>query len=97
VRQHLRNSAVLFGVAITGALTWAMTAGAVGAGASTRLRSGGVRDQLASTPHLASNGANSASLGLAGPNVMAAIVGLLAFFAMAFIVVTLIRRRTTVA
>jgi hypothetical protein len=34
-----------------------------------------------------------ASLGLRGTGVMAAVVGVLALFALAFVVVTLIRRR----
>ena len=44
-------------------------------------------------------GANTvpASLGLKGTGVMAAVVGVLALFALAFVIVTLIRRRVTPA
>lgn len=97
VRQHLRNSVVLVALATTSALTWVISAGSGAAGAATRSRSGALRDQLVSSSHFAPNGAAAPGLGLTGPDVMAAVVGLCAFFAMAFLVVTLIRRRITVA
>jgi len=77
-------------------LTWLVAAGTAVAGADTRLRSGSVHAQLVS--HL-SSGAHtlSPSLALKGSDVMAAIVGILAVLALAFLIVTFIRRRITTA
>jgi hypothetical protein len=89
--RHLR----VFVLAATfGVLVWSVTAGSAVASAATRLRSGTVHTQLAS--HVTA-GANTvpASLGLKGTGVMAAVVGVLALFALAFVIVTLIRRRVT--
>jgi hypothetical protein len=82
--------------ATLGALAWSLTAGSGVASASTRLRSGSIHAQLAS--HVA-GGANalSSGLNLNGAGVMAAIVGALAVSSVAFLVVTFIRRRVTLA
>lgn len=94
--QHLRNFLVSLGVATACAMALAVVAGTTAASAATRYRSGSVRTQLVDTNHVTSNAA-SASLGLTGPDVMAAIVGLMALLAFVFIVVTFIRRRVTLA
>jgi hypothetical protein len=88
--------AVMMAAATVGALIWSVTAGSALASAATRLRSGALHAQLVS--HV-SAGANTAPAGVAlsGSGVMAAIVGALALFALAFLVVTLIRRRVTSA
>ncbi len=66
------------------------------ASAATRFHSGSVRTTLAS--HIATNASNAASGPvLTGPNVMASVVGAMALLALGFLVVTLIRRRTTIA
>ena len=82
--------------ATVGTLIWSVTAGSALASASTRLRSGTLHAQLVShvTP-----GANTVQGGMAltGSGVMAAVVGALALFAVAFLLVTLIRRRVTTA
>jgi len=95
-----RIRVALVGTTTLAALIWTLTAGSVVASASTRLRSGTLHAQLAS--HVsggAGAGANAVSSGLAlkGSAVMAAIVGVLALCAFAFLVVTLIRRRVTLA
>jgi hypothetical protein len=80
------------------ALVWMLTAGSAVASASTRMRSGTLHAQLVS--HVsAATGANAVSSGLPleGSAVTAAIVGVLALCAFAFLVVTLIRRRVTVS
>jgi hypothetical protein len=88
--------AAMVAAATVGALVWSVTAGSALASAATRLRSGTLHAQLVS--HV-SAGANTAPAGvtLTGSGVMAAIVGALALFALAFLVVTLIRRRVTAA
>jgi hypothetical protein len=84
-------------VASTCALVWVATAGMEVAGAATRLRSGSVRAQLLdSSARVAPNGNAAPGLHLAGPDVMAAFVGLMAVVAMFFLVVTFVRRRTTI-
>ena len=89
----VRQLGVLAAAATLGVLL-SVTTGSAIASATTRLRSGAVHAQLAS--HVTA-GANTvpASLGLKGTGVMAAVVGVLALFALAFVVVTLIRRRVT--
>jgi hypothetical protein len=84
------------GAATFGALLWSATAGSAVASAATRWRSGAVHAQLAS--HV-STGTNTVPAGLQiqGTGVMAAVVGALALFALAFLIVTLIRRRVTTA
>jgi hypothetical protein len=77
-----------------------VAAGSAVASASTRLRSGALHAPLVS--HVATGaggGANALSPGLAlkGSAVMAAIVGVLAPCALAFLIVTFIRRRVTTA
>jgi hypothetical protein len=88
-----RKLQVLMGAATLGALLWSVSAGSAVASASTRLRSGAVRAQLVS--HVSAG--TSAGISLTGSGVMAAVVGALALFAVAFLVVTLIRRRITPA
>jgi hypothetical protein len=97
VLQHLRKFSFVVGLATAVAMTMAITAGTTVASAATRYRSGSVRDQLVDSTHLASGGAASGGLGLTGPDVMASVVGLMALFAMVFLVVTFIRRRATFA
>jgi hypothetical protein len=88
--------AAMVTVATAGALIWSVTAGSALASAATRLRSGALHAQLVS--HVTA-GANTAPAGaaLTGSGVMASVVGALALFALAFLVVTLIRRRITAA
>jgi hypothetical protein len=93
-----RDRLALVGTATLVALIWTVTAGSAVASASTRLRSGILHSQLVS--HVSTGtGANAVSSGLTlqGSAVMAAIVGVLALCAFAFLVVTLIRRRVTTA
>jgi hypothetical protein len=93
-----RIRAALVGTTTLAAVIVMVTAGSAVASASTRLRSGTLHTQLVS--HVsASTGANAVSSGLPlkGSAVMAAIVGVLALCAFAFLVVTLIRRRVTAA
>jgi hypothetical protein len=93
-----RMRAALVGTTTLAAVIVMVTASSAVASASTRLRSGNLHAQLVS--HVsASTGANALSSGLPlkGSAVMAAIVGVLALCAFAFLVVTLIRRRVTVS
>ncbi len=87
--QHFRFLAAAVG---TAALAWSVAVGTVAASATTRLRSGSLHAQLVSrvTP-----AGNTSSSHLLGSGVMAGIVGCLAVLALAFLVVTLIRRRVT--
>jgi hypothetical protein len=85
--------AAMVGVATVGAFLWSVTAGSAVASASTRLRSGTVHAQLAS--HVSH--AVPAGLQIEGSGVMAAIVGVLAVSSVAFLIVTFVRRRITVA
>lgn len=78
------------------ALLWSVVTGSTAASAATRLRSGTVHAQLASHLTRVVN-AVPAGLQIQGSNVMAAVVAALALFALAFVVVTLIRRRSTVS
>ena len=91
--QRLRNTTAVVGLATSMALTWILTEGASLASATTRYRSGAVRTQLAS--HLSQGVGAPAPGGLVstGATVMAGIVALLAVAALAFMVVTFIRRR----
>jgi hypothetical protein len=94
----IRALAAMMGTAILGSATLLVTAGASVASASTRLRSGTLHAQLVS--HVSSgSGTNpvAAGLTLKGSGVMAAVVAALAVFALAFLVVTFIRRRVTTA
>ena len=78
------------------ALLWSVVTGFPAASAAGRLRSGTVHAQLASHVTKVANGVPT-GLQVQGSNVMAAVVAALAFFALAFVVVTLIRRRSTVS
>ena len=95
VRRFLVLAARVVTATLAG-LTWSVAAGTAVAGADTRLRSGSVHAQLVSR---VSSGAHalSPSLALTGSDVIAAIVGILAVLALAFLIVTFIRRRITTA
>lgn len=96
MRQHLRKISVTLALVTTTAVTIAVTTtGTMVAGAATRSRSGAVHAQLVDAPHVAANTGAAAGLGLTGPTVMAAVVGLMAVLAFGFLVVTFIRRRAT--
>jgi len=86
--RHVRFLAAAVGMT----LAWSVTVGAAAASAASRLRSGTLHAQLVSrvTP-----AGTTSSPHLFGSGVMAAIVGGLALLALAFLVVTLIRRRVT--
>jgi hypothetical protein len=84
------------GTATLAALTWSVTAGTAVAGAATRVRSGTLHAQLVSHVSTAANPV-STGLPLKGSNVIAEIVGVMAVLAVAFLVVTFIRRRITSA
>ena len=90
-----RILASLIGITTTAAIALALVLEAAPASATTRLRSGTLHAQLAS--HVSPAGAGSGPLALSGANVMATVVGTLALLALAFVVVTLIRRRITPA
>ena len=96
VGRQLRTMAALVGTATVAGLAWSITVGTAAAGASTRIRSGSLHAQLVS--HV-STGANALSPGgtVRGSDVMAVIVGAMAVFALAFLIVTFIRRRVTIA
>ena len=96
VGRRLRAMAALVGTATVAALAWSITLGTAAAGASTRIRSGSLHAQLVN--HV-STGANALPSGLSvkGSDVMAVIVGAMAVFALAFLIVTFIRRRVTIA
>ncbi len=91
------------GLAVTGTCALALVAGAwsaasvasVGAtSTSSRLRSGTLHAQFAS--HMATGRtAVPSGLALTGANITATVVGTLALLSLAFVVVTLIRRRST--
>jgi hypothetical protein len=74
------------------ALTSVLLAGAGAADGATRLRSGARAHFLGST-RIAANGTAAPGLHPTGSDVMASVVGLMAILALAFLVVTLIRRR----
>jgi hypothetical protein len=96
--EQLRRAALTTTViaATLVALAWSAVAGSTAASAAGRLRSGTVHAQLASHVTKVANGVPT-GLQVQGSNVMAAVVAALAFFALAFVVVTLIRRRSTVS
>jgi hypothetical protein len=93
----IRALAAMMGTAILGSVTWLVTAGASVASAGTRLRSGTLHAQLVSHVASGTSGSNGVASGLTlrGSGVMAAVVAALAVFALAFLVVTFIRRRVT--
>jgi hypothetical protein len=97
VQRQVRKVAVRLSFASICALAWAMTAGMELAGAATRSRSGSIRTQLLDSSTSATNGTAALGLHLAGSDVMAAFVGLMAVVAMLFLVITLVRRRTTIS
>jgi hypothetical protein len=94
IERRVRVIAAMVGLVTFGAAAWAVTAGAAVASAATRLRSGSLHAQLVS--HV-SPGANSVPSGLVlkGTDVMAAVVAIMAVLAVAFLIVTFIRRRVT--
>jgi hypothetical protein len=84
-------------LATTCAVAWVVVAGTGVADATTRLRSGAVHARLLDeTSRIAANGAASGRH-VTAPDVMASFVALMAVVAMLFLVVTLIRRRSSVA
>jgi len=85
------------GLATVAATAWILTEGASLAAATTRYRSGTFRTQLVGHYGGGANAQAPAGLVPTGADVMATIVALLAVLALAFLVVTFIRRRTTVA
>ena len=89
--RHFRFLAAAVGMATTGALAWSVTLGATAASAASRLRSGTMDAQLVG--RVTPAGTTSSAHLLVGSGVMAGIVGSLAGVALAFIVVTLVRRR----
>jgi hypothetical protein len=90
-QQRVLASKIGFTTAVV-AVSLGLSSGA--ASATTRLRSGTVHAQLAS--HVSSAaGTTSSGLVVSGANVMGIVVGTLALLALAYIVVTLIRRRIT--
>jgi hypothetical protein len=92
--RWLRILASTIGPGLVVACALAVSTGPVGASATTRLRSGHLHAQFAG--HLApASSPVTAGLSLTGANVTATIVGALALLALAFVVVTLIRRRIT--
>lgn len=92
--RQVRAFASTIGLAVAGGCALALVLGADTASATTRLRSGSLHSQLVS--HVpAGAGAAPPDLALTGANVTAAIVGVLALVSLAFLVVTLIRRRIT--
>jgi hypothetical protein len=97
VQRQIRKIAVTLSLATTCSVVWMTIAGSGAAGAAARFRSGGVRAQLLdSATRIAPNG-TAAPGHIAGSDVMAAFVGLMAVVAMLFVVVTLVRRRGTVS
>jgi hypothetical protein len=81
------------GLAAIGAFAWFLTEGASCAGATTRYRSGTFRTQLVSHYGAGANGQASAGIVPTGADVMASLVLVMAVLALAFLVVTFIRRR----
>ncbi len=83
------------GLAVTAVLLW-IAADATVAGATTRYRSGIVRAQLVN--HVTAGGSTAPAGYVAnGADVIAGMVAVAGLLAFAFIVVTLIRRRSTAA
>jgi hypothetical protein len=95
VVRKLRVMAAMVGVAAAATCALSVVMGSTLASASTRLRSGSLHAQLVS--HVTPVGNTAPSGVIAGSNVIAAIVGTLAILALAFLVVTFIRRRVTIA
>jgi len=85
-----RIPAAMVGAALAATLAASVFVGSAAASAASRFRSGSQPAHLVShvTP-----GGNEASV-LTGSNVMAGIVGSLAVVALAYLIVTYIRRRT---
>jgi hypothetical protein len=94
--RQVRLLASAIGLAVVGGsvLALALVFGTSAASATTRLRSGSLHAHLTSRGPA---GAAPSDLALAGANVTAAVVGTLAVLSLAFIIVTLIRRRITTA
>jgi hypothetical protein len=93
--RKLRVLAAMVGVATAGTFALSVVVGSTLASASTRLRSGSLHAQLVS--HVSPVGNTAPSGLIVGSNVIAGIVGTLAILAFAFLVVTFIRRRVTIA
>lgn len=97
MQRHLRKFAMTISLSTVGTVTWLMLAGTGVADASTRYRSGAVHAQLLDSATRISSGGSPTGLGLTGSDVMAAFVGLMAVLAFMFLVVTFLRRRTSLA
>jgi hypothetical protein len=82
-------------IATTCALGWVVVAGASVADAATRYRSGAVHAHLLDATSRLPNGAASPGSQVTGSDVMASFVALMAVLAFLFLVVTLVRRRTS--
>lgn len=93
MQRRFQRLALTFFSVTTGAAALVLTSGAGVADAAARLRSGTRAHLLDSSARIAPNGVGSPGLHLTGPTVMAAVVGLMAVLAFAFVVVTFIRRR----
>jgi hypothetical protein len=94
VRQ-LGVLAAMVAVTAAGTSAWSLMAGCAIASAATRARSGSRHAQLVShiTP-----GRSTASSGLrTGSDIMGGVVGALAVLALAYLIVTFIRHRVTLA
>lgn len=92
VQRHLRRMAATLSLASIGVLAWVLIAGV--ADAATRYRSGRMRTNLLDATRGAPNRAAPPEVHLAGPDAMAAAVGLMAILSLVFLVVTIVRRRT---
>jgi hypothetical protein len=90
----------MVGLVTVGVLGWIATAGASLASAATTSRLsahtiGAARVQLAN--HLTSVSTGASEQAVNGADIMAGIVGALAFLALAFVIMTFVRRRVVVA
>jgi hypothetical protein len=90
--RNRQRWAVVSGLAAVGVLAWLATAGSAIATAATRYRSGSVRGHLVSHVSPASPGAKSGIV-TTGADAMAIVVAVMAFVALGFLIVTLVRRR----
>ncbi len=92
--RWLRVLASTIGLGLVTACALASFTGATAASATARLRSGNLHAQLVS--HVAPGPTSvTAGLSLTAANVTATVVGALALLSLAFVIVTLIRRRIT--
>ncbi len=90
--RQLRHRSAIGGGATVVVVAWVVAASS-GAAAAARVRSGTFRAQFAS--HVSPAGSTSSGLAATGAHVVAGVVATLALAALAFLVVTFVRRRTT--